>query len=79
MVMNIGAIVDRPTLVVKLLTDQPENRKAYEMISMRKATQRTKLKGMQRCVRHEMRRHPTKLMMIRPRKKALATVLYWLL
>lgn len=75
MVMKTGAIVERPTLVVKLAMDQPENLKAYEMISMMKATQRTKLKGMQRWVRHEVTRHPTKLTMMRPRKKALAAVL----
>lgn len=79
MVINIGAIVDRPTFVVKLPIDQPWNLKAYEMISMKKATHNTKLKGIPRRVFHEVRKHPARLMDIRPRKKALATVLYWLL
>lgn len=79
MVMKTGAIVERPTLVVKLWISQAWNLQAYEMISAMKATLRTKLKGTQRCVFHEMRKHPSKLIEIRPRKKALATLLDWLL
>lgn len=79
MVRNIGDIVDKPTFVVKVIKAQSSNLNAYAAISKMQAIHRRKLKGIQRCVLHEMARHASRLKEIRDRRKAFAAVLYWLL